>query len=152
MRTIRKIIIHCSDSEFGDVVTIRKWHTLPPRNWKDIGYHYVILNGLRQHGGEYNPDEDGLLEVGREVARVGAHAEGDNHDSIGICLIGKTEFTEKQWGTAVKEVVSLRKIYGMPEILGHCETKSGLKQKKTCPNLSINTFRAKVAEWEGVVV
>ena len=21
---------------------IRKWHTDPPRNWDDIGYHFVI--------------------------------------------------------------------------------------------------------------
>ena len=46
MREIKKIIIHCSDSEFGDAALIDKWHK--ERGWTGIGYHYVILNGCRK--------------------------------------------------------------------------------------------------------
>ena len=38
MREVKKIILHCSDSEYGTASLIRKWHT-EERNWSDIGYH-----------------------------------------------------------------------------------------------------------------
>jgi hypothetical protein len=37
MRAIKQIIIHCSDSEFGNVIQIDRWHR--ERGWKGIGYH-----------------------------------------------------------------------------------------------------------------
>lgn len=50
MRTYEKIILHCTATVEGahyDVDTIRQWHTSPPRNWRDIGYHFLVyLDGL----------------------------------------------------------------------------------------------------------
>jgi len=58
----------------SDVTEIKKWH-VEERGFEDIGYHFVILkNGQIQHG--------------RDSSKVGAHALGKNHDSIGICLEG----------------------------------------------------------------
>ena len=76
MRTIDKIIIHCSDSPEGrndKAEDIRKWHK--QRGFKDIGYHYVI-------------DLDGTVEQGRPIEQAGAHCTGHNAHSIGICYIG----------------------------------------------------------------
>lgn len=55
---------------------IRKWHKA--RGWSDVGYHFVIRR-------------DGLIEVGRELSKTGAHVKGHNTGSIGICLVGGTE-------------------------------------------------------------
>ena len=41
-----EIILHCSDSEFGNAAIITKWHALPKpngRGWSNIGYHYVNM-------------------------------------------------------------------------------------------------------------
>ena len=70
MRTIKKIILHCSATpENRDVSTetIKKWHT--DKGWSDIGYHYVI-------------DLNGNVNKGRPVERQGAHVRGFNKDSI----------------------------------------------------------------------
>ena len=76
MRSINKIIIHCSDSPEGrddKVEDIRRWHK--NRGFSDIGYHFVI-------------DLDGTIEPGRPICQAGAHCTGHNRDSIGICYIG----------------------------------------------------------------
>ena len=76
MRTIDKIIIHCSDSPEGrndTAADIRRWHKA--RGFRDIGYHYVI-------------DLDGTVEEGRPLAQAGAHCTDHNSHSIGICYIG----------------------------------------------------------------
>ncbi|WP_121022773.1 N-acetylmuramoyl-L-alanine amidase [Helicobacter vulpis] len=74
-RQIKKIIIHCSATKEGKnfkAADIDLWHK--QRGFNKIGYHYVI--GL-----------DGLVERGRGLDEVGAHAQGHNYDSIGICYI-----------------------------------------------------------------
>ena len=54
MRRIDEIICHCSATAEGKAFTtddIRRWHTSPPNNWRDIGYHYVIeLDGSIHKG------------------------------------------------------------------------------------------------------
>ena len=75
-RTITEIIIHCSATPKGRVVTraeIDRWHR--KRGFAGIGYHYLIhLNGA--------------VEVGRSEESVGAHCAGHNASSIGVCYIG----------------------------------------------------------------
>ena len=78
MRQITKIIVHCTATPEGrevDVDEIRKWHTDPPRNWSDIGYHFHIKL-------------DGELQEGRPIERTGAHCSGQNYCSIGISYAG----------------------------------------------------------------
>lgn len=43
MGRIDKIIINCSDSDWGDAEVIDEWHR--ERGWDGIGYHYIICNG-----------------------------------------------------------------------------------------------------------
>ena len=45
VREIKKVIIHCSDSDFGTASVIDGWHK--ERGWDGIGYHYVITNGVQ---------------------------------------------------------------------------------------------------------
>lgn len=46
--------------------------------WAGIGYHFVIR-------------KDGTIERGRPLSVVGAHAQGDNLHTIGICMAGNFE-------------------------------------------------------------
>lgn len=76
MRQIKQIIIHCSATPEGKNIgatTIRGWHK--ERGFTDIGYHYVIRL-------------DGTIEQGRPIEQIGAHCQGHNRNSIGICYIG----------------------------------------------------------------
>lgn len=76
MRDIKEIIIHCADTPEGRddrAADIRRWHKA--QGWNDIGYHYVI-------------DIDGTIEPGRDLDIAGAHCQGHNANSIGICYVG----------------------------------------------------------------
>lgn len=136
-RKINKIIVHCSDSMFGDALAIHAWHK--QRGWSRIGYHYVITNGCLEKGTPYNPEHDGEIEVGRYVHKVGAHCKGHNDDSIGLCLIGASHFTPRQ-------VITLRDLlrYLMTKyrvqvsgVLGHNE----LNEHKSCPGFDMDLVR-----------
>lgn len=155
MREINLIIIHCSDSAFGDAATIRQWHQSPDphdmsKPWRDIGYHYVVLNGVRKNDSDYETSEDGMVESGRPVDQVGAHCLGDNKNSIGVCLVGIKIFSERQLAATARLVATLRKEYNTEAaIFGHCERPSGAKQGKTCPNFNnMNLFRQRVLDAE----
>ncbi len=139
MRDIREIIIHCSDSMFGDVALIDKWHKA--RGWDGCGYHAIILNGYpkRMIDG-YKPNQDGAIEHGRDHETIGAHCLGHNQTSIGICLIGKTHFTSEQlFSTLPLVLLHLFEHYDLSpaRMFGHYE----FNQSKTCPNINMVQYR-----------
>lgn len=120
------ITIHCSDSPHGrgdDINTIRQWHIA--RGFKDVGYHYVIL-------------ENGTIQQGRPENVSGAHAKGYNN-TIGICLLGKATFTDEQFDALTGLCLELKEKYKFTNevILGHCQ----LDKSKTCPNFDVTKFK-----------
>ena len=143
MRKIDKIILHCSASSFGDVDTINSWHI--ERGFAMIGYHYVILNGHRRKK-MFLDDDDGLLEHGRDIDTAGAHAMSDNKTSIGICLIGNENFTLKQFAELKRLLAELMQRYDISpsKVIGHYETRSGVKGGKTCPNFDVDKLRSEL--------
>ena len=81
MRSINKIILHCTATKEGydySVQTIRKWH-IQSNGWRDIGYHYLIRL-------------DGRVETGRPESKTGAHCSGHNTGSLGICYVGGLDY------------------------------------------------------------
>jgi hypothetical protein len=148
---ITRIVVHCSDSKFGDVELIRKWHTDPPRNWKDIGYHYVICNGYpKSLRDEFNPEYNGLLQAGRKLdsdsfidaEEVGAHAGGAcNFNSIGICMIGVNKFTLEQFDTLYTILRRWYKQIPTIDIIGHYAVPNS---GKTCPNFDVDPIEVLV--------
>lgn len=126
MRHIDEIIIHCADTPRGvyfDVDDIREWHTSPPRNWSDVGYHYVVLI-------------NGDVQKGRLDHVVGAHASGHNSNSIGICYIGgKGEDTRTlQQKVSIETLLRyLKLMYPDAEILGHRDLPN---VSKSCPSFN----------------
>lgn len=118
MRKIDLLILHCTGARvLGQrAEMIRQWHK--SQGWSDIGYHYFI--GF-----------DGLMQAGRPVEQVGAHAVGHNNNSIGICLAGleKNDFTARQFESLKALLALLNLAYPNAKIVGHNE----LTDKKTCP-------------------
>ena len=129
MRKLKRIILHCTATEDRvpiSVDTIRKWHTPSPRNWSDIGYHYVIAL-------------DGKIQMGRPLGRPGAHTKGENHDSVGVAYIGgllngkphdtMTAYQDMSWLMLVN---SLRTVFGPLTLHGHNEFAN-----KACPSFVV---------------
>jgi hypothetical protein len=133
---INKIIIHCSDSGWGDAEEIDLWHK--DRDWDCIGYNFVLLNGYAKSSDEYKASYDGKIEDGRPVEYVPAHCRGHNQDSIGICLIGIDEFTPSQLSTLLNLLEDLCIDYDIEpdDIYGHYEFSD-----KLCPNTDIEPIR-----------
>lgn len=151
MNKLDWIIIHISDSTFGSAREIRRWHL--DKGWKDIGYHFVIDNGQILPD-FYLPALNGSIEIGRQLDadafvednEIGAHALGYNANSLGICIVGKKEWTVSQEASAVRLCRQLMRQFTIPQshVLGHCETESGKKEGKTCPDYPMEVFRAKL--------
>lgn len=141
MREIRLIIVHCSDSEWGDYEIIRKWH-VEERGWTDIGYHFVITNGRKTSGAPYTQSDDGIIQVGRDIAQPGSHASGLNQYSLGICLVGKHHFTWNQFGALHDLLWKLKEKFPDARIIGHRDVDKygGKSGGKTCPNFDVRNF------------
>lgn len=122
MRRIDKIIIHSSatppDMDIG-VPEIDEWHKA--RQFSQIGYHFVIRR-------------NGVIEKGRPVCAVGAHARGHNLHSIGICWVGgynnieekqpEDNRTNEQKHSMVKLIKALQIVFHIGDILGHRDVKN----------------------------
>ena len=142
LEDIKKVILHCSDSTFGDAELIDSWHK--GRGWSGIGYHFVVLNGYRSGSSGYEPRSDGLVERGRPLELVGAHCKGFNRDSIGICMIGRREFSERQFVSLANLLRQCMWAFKLKpaDIYGHCH----FNRHKTCPNFDVIMLRALLYE------
>jgi hypothetical protein len=106
-RPIKLIVVHCSASPNGrwnTAADIDEWHR--ERGFKrsgplaatwnpkltSIGYHFVI-------------GTNGAIWTGRNPEEVGAHVEGRNQNSIGICMVGTDSFSAEAWD-ALKRVLT----------------------------------------------
>ena len=127
-RTIKEIIVHCSATKEGQdftIADIKKWHLA--RGFSDIGYHYIIYR-------------DGSIHTGRNVNISGAHCEGHNSYSIGVCYIGgldknlkpKDTRTDAQKDTLLKLLKQLKQLYPKATIHGHYEYAN-----KACPCFNV---------------
>ena len=134
---VDKLIVHCSDSDFGTVDDIDRWHK--ERGWKGAGYHFVITNGVSSSGKCYNQKHDGVVQPGRPVNKSGAHCRGHNTTSLGICLIGKEHFSDAQRIALLALTLDLCGSYslGADRVYGHYEFDDG----KRCPNMNMGVFR-----------
>ena len=125
---MKYLVIHCSDTPNHWETTaeeIHQWHL--ERGWDGIGYHKVIKR-------------NGDWQDGRPDYWVGSHVKGYNTGSIGICLIGRDEFTDIQFQTLESMVRLYKSKYPDIKVVGHRD----LDSKKTCPNFDVK-------EWHGSV-
>lgn len=126
MRTITLIIIHCSATPEGRSLSFeecRRDHIMH-RHFRDIGYHFYITR-------------DGTVHDGRPIEKVGAHCEGHNSHSIGICYEGGLDANGKPADTrteaqrkALKSLVErMHRLFPKALIVGHYD----LNPRKACP-------------------
>lgn len=134
-RTIKKIIVHCTATPEGKHFTvedIRRMHK--QQGWSDIGYHYLVYL-------------DGTVMAGRSEKLIGAHCEGQNTNSIGICYVGgvakdgktaKDTRTEAQKKSLEKKVEELCTKYFLSksDVYGHYQFSS-----KACPSFNIEDLK-----------
>lgn len=127
MRKIDTIVIHCSATPEGmdyPLGSLRADHL--KRGFVDVGYHYYIK-------------KDGTIQEGRPLEKAGAHAQGHNAHSIGICYEGgldanrkpkdtRTDAQKKSMLILIKS--TLRQFQGIVTICGHRDFEG---VKKDCP-------------------
>lgn len=114
------------------VEQINQWHSKRPdyvasSNGLYCGYHWVIRR-------------NGTMEAGRLESDIGAHCKGQNHDSIGICLVGRGEYTIEQWKSLMWLLCQKLDHYDLEpkQVFGHCEFTT----LKSCPMFeSMDKFR-----------
>lgn len=125
-RRIDEIVVHCTASKPNvdlNVDDVRKMHK--KQGWSDIGYHYLIRL-------------DGRIETGRDVDIIGAHVEGHNAYTIGVCYVGGLDKngnpydtrTENQKASLLSLLIDLKKLYPKAVIKGHRDFP---KVSKACP-------------------
>jgi len=109
------------------VADVTAWHR--KRGFNTIGYHYLI--GLR-----------GEVWRGRDDSVIGAHCEGLNSRSIGVCYVGgldasgklpKDTRTPAQKASLEKLIKELKAKYPNATIHGHNEFSA-----KACPSFRVS--------------
>lgn len=138
-RPINAIIIHCSGSRDGKPVSREALEAMhKARGFRTIGYHYVI-------------EPNGDLVTGRPESEVGAHVEGHNARSIGVCMIGTERFSVEAWAALRLLVHNLQRRYPQAIVRGHRDYSPDLdgdgkiernEWTKTCPGFDVATWLA----------
>lgn len=155
MKTNEFIFVHtCAgyDAKHKRVVhlsfeAVRRYHMLPVarydeagklvpgtggRGFKDIGYQEYI-------------ERDGRVRIGRLDTVAGAHTQGLNDRSIGICVSGHGDFERfnpAQMASLVARCAAKAAIYSIPvrHVLGHREAPAfgGEPVHKSCPGTLVD--------------
>lgn len=112
------IVIHHVGIPDGDTSAAAIHRAHLANGWAGIGYHYVIR-------------KNGVIERGRPLAVVGAHAYGENYHTVGINVTGnfdKEVPTDAQMKSLTELVTALCRIYhidpGPATIVGHRDVNS----------------------------
>lgn len=105
--TIDMIVLHHADASKCSAKDVSWWHVM--NGWSGIGYHYFV-------------SKDGKIYKGRPDDTIGAHAQGYNSTSIGICFEGRynKEIMPEAQLKAGKELVEyLKKKYNITTVKRH---------------------------------
>ncbi len=106
-KSTNRIVLHHAAASTCDAKTIHEWHL--KRGFSGIGYHFLVR-------------KNGTIERGRAENLVGAHAAGNNSNSIGICFEGNFEtetMGEAQKNAGAELVEYLKKKYSISTVVRH---------------------------------
>ena len=124
---ITYLIVHCADTSDTEDLRAKDIHKMHLGfGWDGAGYHHIICR-------------DGKIEPGRPSYWQGAHVYGQNENSLGICLIGRKNFTPAQKNSLSKLLHHLKCHYPDAEIVGHRDVQD---TAKTCPNFDVRSWWA----------
>lgn len=106
----------------------------------EVGYHAVI-------------ERDGTWTTTRPHDRMGSHAAGANHDSIGVCLAGHDDWSSvEEEGKGLRgRIITLKAMYtnlsltyGNLLVLGHDEAvrRKPTAEHPRCPSIDMKWLRS----------
>ena len=132
-QAVQYIAVHCSATQPTQDIGVKEIDRMHrQRGFLKIGYHFVIRR-------------NGVIEKGREVTEIGAHVEGFNSKSIGVCLVGginksgkaEDNFTLDQYAALAQLIQDLRKAFPKATVQGHRDFPN---VKKDCPCFDVKTW------------
>lgn len=123
------IVLHHAEASKCTVEQIDDWHK--NRGFIGIGYHYFVR-------------KDGSVYRCRPKWALGAHVQGKNAISIGICAEGaymREIMPDKQKHAIAELIAELKKIYLEAKIVGHGEIGSSDCPGKNFPLAELKNMR-----------
>lgn len=108
-KTTERIILHHAEACNCSAEDIHRWHL--NNGWSGAGYHFLVR-------------KDGAIYRLRPEDKVGAHAGGNNSNSIGICFEGKYMeeiMPEIQVKAGQKLVAYLKEKYNIAKVQIHSD-------------------------------
>lgn len=108
----KKLILHHSACSSCTPEQIHQWHL--NNGWEGAGYHFLVR-------------KDGRIYRLRPEEYVGAHAYGNNSNSIGICAEGNFEnetMPEAQKNSLIELVSYIKNKYAIEKILRHSDVNN----------------------------
>ena len=121
-KATNRIIAHHGAGSGKTVEELHQMH-IDKNGYSGIGYHIYIR-------------KDGSAYEGRPLDTIGAHAQGSNSDSIGICFEGNFEeeyMTDAQKQTGKEVIAYLKNLYNISEVLGHRDVNATACPGKNFP-------------------
>ena len=105
------IALHHAEAVSCTARQVDEWHK--SNGWAGIGYHFFVR-------------KDGSIYEGRPLWALGAHVQGKNNVSVGICAEGDYHNHDKimpqAQKSAIKQLIAyLKGLYPNAEIVGHGE-------------------------------
>ena len=103
----QEIIVHHAESSHCSIEDINSWHK--ENGWAGVGYHYFVR-------------KDGSIYKGRPDNAIGAHCQGSNTNTLGVCFEGSynTETMPEIQLEAGRELIAyLKDKYGISCVSRH---------------------------------
>lgn len=110
-KTTNRIILHNSGVTVRQAIEVIHNYHKNTNGWAGIGYHFYVRT-------------DGSIYRGRPEDKVGAHAGGNNSDSIGICFEGdynQETMSEAQIRAGQELVAYLKEKYSISKVQRHSD-------------------------------
>ena len=126
VQQIKYLCIHSSHTPDDEKLTpealIQKHKA---RGAKDCKHHYII-------------DRDGTEVKGRNITQPGIGTEEHNLESISICLMGTSDYTQAQKRGLRKSLVSLLDVFIKAKVVGHEDIEPEIG--KDCPGFDVKKW------------
>lgn len=125
------IALHHAEASVCTAKQVDEWHK--SNGWSGIGYHFFVR-------------KDGSVYRGRPLDKLGAHVQGMNNCSLGICAEGaySREFMPYVQKKAIAELIDYlkRNFYPDAQIVGHREIGASDCPGKNYPLAELKNYKA----------
>ena len=133
------VVIHHSAFYLGDgsstLMEVQRLHR-EDRAWADIAYHFMA-------------DKDGIIYEGRDLSARGAHTQGHNTGSVGLCLLGDFRF-EAPPSAQLQAVTALNRWLAWRLRLTHLAGHRQFNDWTVCPGIHVSSQLENLARLAGL--